>query len=397
MPDAFGRTTALLEADRFRASALTLLLSVGVGGAWAVWFTRAEVPLYEVTAAARLETNRAAYVIQSPIAGKLVASSLTVGRRVEADDEVARVESDPQKLERRESQTRVAAIETQIKALREELVLSEKAGEEERSTAQSGIEVTQSQVRSAEAPAKYLEAEIERLRKLRSEGLISERDYLRVISEATSQRATADSLRATINRLEREQRLRDSERRVRQQQVRNEITRLEGEQQTARSAQDRLTFEIARRVIRAPVRGVIGEAAILRPGAYIAEGQKLAAVVPEGATIVVAQYPPAAAIGRIRPGQTARIRLQGFPWMQYGSLHGVVERVAGEVRDGTVRVELSVKADAKSTIPIQHGLPGAVEIEVERVTPATLALRLAGRWVAAPREGRGGAVVESKQ
>jgi multidrug efflux pump subunit AcrA (membrane-fusion protein) len=59
--------------------------------------------------------------------------------------------------------------------------------------------------------------------------------------------------------------------------------------------------------------------------------------------------------------------------------------VAGEVRDGTVRVELAVDAQAPSAIPLQHGLPGAVEVEVGRVTPAALILRNAGCMLSTPR------------
>jgi pyruvate-ferredoxin/flavodoxin oxidoreductase len=97
------------------------------------------------------------------------------------------------------------------------------------------------------------------------------------------------------------------------------------------------------------------------------------------------EFLPPAALGRIRPGQPARLRLQGFPWTQYGSIGAMVSDVASEVRDGRVRVELVIDPRAASPIPLQHGLPGTVEVEVERVSPATLTLRAAGQLVAAPR------------
>jgi membrane fusion protein (multidrug efflux system) len=58
--------------------------------------------------------------------------------------------------------------------------------------------------------------------------------------------------------------------------------------------------------------------------------------------------------------------------------------VAGEVRDGAVRVEMTIDANSVSRIPLQHGLPGSVEIEVERATPWMLLLRHAGRMWASP-------------
>jgi membrane fusion protein (multidrug efflux system) len=59
--------------------------------------------------------------------------------------------------------------------------------------------------------------------------------------------------------------------------------------------------------------------------------------------------------------------------------------VGNEVRDGRVRVELAIDPHPHSAIPIQHGLPGSVEVQIERVSPATLALRAAGRLIAAPQ------------
>jgi membrane fusion protein (multidrug efflux system) len=36
-------------------------------------------------------------------------------------------------------------------------------------------------------------------------------------------------------------------------------------------------------------------------------------------------------------------------------------------------------------VPLRHGMPGTVEVEVERVTPAALVLRLAGQVIATAR------------
>src|SRR5579864_9610177 len=99
---------------------------------------------------------------------------------------------------------------------------------------------------------------------------------------------------------------------------------------------------------------------------------------------VIAQFPPPAAFGRIRPGQPARLRLEGFPWAQYGTVTATVSRVAGEVRDGRVRVELLVNPQSASRIPLQHGMPGSVEVQVENVSPAALALRAAGQMIGEP-------------
>jgi len=53
--------------------------------------------------------------------------------------------------------------------------------------------------------------------------------------------------------------------------------------------------------------------------------------------------------------------------------------VAHEARDGQIRVELSMLSDPLSVIPLQHGLPGTIEVEVEQVAPVTLVLRAVGK------------------
>ncbi len=140
----------------------------------------------------------------------------------------------------------------------------------------------------------------------------------------------------------------------------------------------RLEQEVERRRIRAPIDGRLGEVATLRIGAVVREGDRVASVVPPGGLRAIADFPPVA-LGRLAAGQSARLRLKGFPWGEYGSLPATVTNVAGELRDGQVRVELTLHPERPTLIPLQHGLPGAAEVAIERVTPAALALRLAGR------------------
>jgi membrane fusion protein (multidrug efflux system) len=123
----------------------------------------------------------------------------------------------------------------------------------------------------------------------------------------------------------------------------------------------------------------------LRIGAVVHEGDKLAAVIPSGKLRVVANFDPPTALGRIRPGQHARLRLEGFPWAQYGSVTATITNVASEIRDGSIRVEMAIDPNSSSRIPLQHGLPGSVEVEIETLSPASLVLRTAGSLLAGPK------------
>src|SRR5207245_2030376 len=106
----------------------------------------------------------------------------------------------------------------------------------------------------------------------------------------------------------------------------------------------------------------------------------LASIVPFARLKIVAQFPEAA-IGRVKAGQPAQMRLAGFSWVEFGTVPATVLLAASEARDGKVRVELEPRLRSKTEISLQHGLPGSVEVLVERVSPVRLVLRNAGYYL----------------
>jgi len=58
--------------------------------------------------------------------------------------------------------------------------------------------------------------------------------------------------------------------------------------------------------------------------------------------------------------------LRGYPWAEFGVVEGEVTAVASEDRDAKVRVELAVGSSPSLRFPLRHGLPGALEVQVER-------------------------------
>jgi hypothetical protein len=93
--------------------------------------------------------------------------------------------------------------------------------------------------------------------------------------------------------------------------------------------------------------------------------------------MVVAEFPPSA-LGHIQSGQPAQLRLDGFPWTQYGTVPATVEAISAPADEGGVQVDLMLVPDSATSIPLQPGLSGSVEIEIGRVSPAILVLRAAG-------------------
>jgi multidrug resistance efflux pump len=382
---AFARTMRSLLGDGFRRSLLGLLLSAVLLGAWTAWLFLARISRYETTDSARLEVGPAAHLVQAPYNGRVVASRLALGRNVQAGEVLVELDSNSEHLQIEEEQTRRRAIDPRIESLRAELSAANEARTREQESSSAALEEARARVLEAEQTARFVEADAARVKKLLEERLATERDYARAEAEANRSRASVETLQRAVSRVGREQRTRESDRDAQIRALEAEIRRLEGDRVTSAAAISRLQYDAEKRRIRAPVSGRLGEVMNLRPGAVVSEADTLAAIVPSGALRIVAEFDPANALGRVRRGQPGRLRLKGFPWTQYGSIRARVTTVGNEIRNGHVRVECDVESTGPAFIPAEHGLPGTLEVQVERISPAALVLRVAGEWIAGPR------------
>jgi membrane fusion protein (multidrug efflux system) len=357
------------------ATAVTLL------AAWVVWAFKAQVTQYEVSDSARLEVTGAAYPVEANVAGRLVTSRLVLGKKVQAGDILLELESTDQQLSLRQEKNHLASLDAEMMALRSQMHSEESGSVDEQSLLAVSKDGARAQYQQARAQELLAAEEAERAKRLRADGLISEADAQRAAAEAQSRHAAAESLGAAISRLQPELRLRDREREVRVKQLLGDISKLETDAVDARAAIQRLSYDFEKRRILAPIAGTLSECAPVRPGAHISEGEQLGLIVPGRSLQLVAEFAPAAALGKLHPGQSAVVRLQGFPWAEFGTLKAQVSRVGGEIRDGKVRVELTMKPGSELKIPVQHGMPGEVEVVTGRTSPALLLLRSAGQII----------------
>jgi membrane fusion protein (multidrug efflux system) len=377
MANAFSRTTRSLDVARADRWTRTLLVALALLAAWLLWFALGRVTVYEVSGDARLEVEAAAHPVMPAVEGRVVSSILTLGRQVRRGDVLVELEGDAETGSLAESRTRHAALLRRLAALREEI----RAGEATLGMQQGARDVAVREARAradeAELRAQAAERERDRAEQMLAGGALAAAEADRVRTEAQARRATARALALEVGRLEADRRLDESERGADVAELRRQAVEVEGEAQIEAARLQRLTYEAGRRSIRAPVDGRVAQAAELSPGTVVRAGETLGALVPAGALRVVAFF-PVTALGRVRAGQTARVRLDGFPWTEYGRLRGRVAHVSAEPRDGRFRVELALERPRDTAIPLAHGLPGQVEVEVERISPATLVLRAAG-------------------
>jgi multidrug resistance efflux pump len=390
MTSPFSRSDRLLESETFLRSAWGLLIAAVLLGLWLAWFFKAQVAVYAVSVTADLEVDRAAHPVESQYTGRVVASMLELDREVQSGEVLVELDAVQQKQQLSEGHTRLIALHPQISSLEDQVRAEQKASEQEQRTAKAALEEAQARLREAESAAGLAKSVAERLQQMYNNGLLSKMDWERAEADAQQRRAAADGLRFAVSKLERQQLTNKEDRQARLQGLESELNRLRGLEKTTGAEINRLEDDVERRLIRSPLSGRLGEIANVRVGSVVREGEKLAAVVPPGKLRIVANFDPPDAVGRIQPGQYARLRLEGFPWTQFGSVPATVASVASEIRDGRIRVELAVNPISTPRIPLQHGLPGTVEVQVEQTSPASLVLRMVGRALARPNTAASG-------
>jgi multidrug resistance efflux pump len=301
---------------------------------------------------------------------------------------VVELDDEPQRLQLNEERVRLGALNPQIASLQQELDAETRGWQYEQEASAFALDEARAHHAEAEAAAGFADLEAKRLQQMYASGVLSQEESERAHAQSQQRRAAADSLRLAVTRLDRQQSTAEEDRLSHIQSLRSEINRTRGMEATSAAEVGRLEREVNRRRLRAAISGRVGEVANIRIGSVVHEGEELAAIVPPGKLRIVATFFPSDALGRIHPRQHARMRLTGFPWTQFGTLSATVATVASEVRDGRIRVELAVDQDDRVPIPMQHGLPGSVEVKLENISPAVLVLRTAGQWLATRQTGR---------
>jgi membrane fusion protein (multidrug efflux system) len=378
MPNAFSRTTRSLDAVPARPWTRTLGFALALLAAWLLWLTLARVTVYEVSDDARLEVEAAAHPLTPTVDGRVVRSALALGRQVRRGEVLVELEAVAESSSVAESRARHAALLRRRQAVDAEIAAEEASLAMQRGARDAALREARARADEAGVRAQAAERAAERADRMLAGRLIAETEAEAARTEARARRAAAAALAAEVARLQADRGVEESERRARIAGLRGQAVASDGEAAVEAARLQRLEHQAGERSIRAPVDGRVGEAVELRPGAVVRAGEPVGSVVPAGRIRVVASF-PVTSLGRVRAGQTARVRLSGFPWTEYGRLRGRVTDVAPEPRDGRFRVELALERPETSLIPLAHGLPGSVEVAAERITPATLVLRAAGR------------------
>jgi membrane fusion protein, adhesin transport system len=376
----FSRTTRSLAKDTSKLALVIWLFAGVLLALWLGWFFFGRVTLFELSRSARLEVQQSAHPVAAVLASKIVVNALVLGQEVRAGDVLVELDASTEALRLREEESRLKSFAPRIASLNREIAALELARGKDQQSATAATQAARFRTAEASAAVDFALDNERRLKQESAFGSASQVEALRATSETQKLSAARSALDTDARRLESDEQTRAHQHQAQVENLKRLVVSLEGERGTSDVTIARLKQEIDRHLVRAPVAGVVGDVLPLRAGAYVAEGQKLATVIPRGGLIIVAEFTPAAVFGRVHPGQLARMRLDGFPWAEFGTVEARVTRVATEIRDQLVRVELTPEAPSSSSrIALQHGLSGAIEVQLEQLSPALLILRAAGQ------------------
>jgi membrane fusion protein (multidrug efflux system) len=388
MPATFSRTLRSLSSNRSGRRGLAFI-GIVLLAAWSAWMALGQVTVYQMTERARVEVGSAAHPVATPVAGRVVETHLAVGREVVAGEVLVVLDAELQRRALDEACARRQSLTSRLQAMRREIAAVEDAAVVEQKAREAAKAEARAHVDEAHVKAEFARLQADISVRLRASKVASELEHYNYRAQAEGSRAALFALEAARTRLDRDRELQEKERLVRLAKLRREAVELEGQAAIEQATIHRLEYDISLRCIRAPVTGQLGEAAEVRVGTVLQAADRLGAVVPRDPPRAVAFY-PAGAVGRIQPGQPARLRLDAYPWAQYGTVAATVAKVGNEPAGGLIRVELALKPEPTSAIALGHGLPGCVEIEVEQVSPAVMLLRAAGQHLARRKEPTAG-------
>lgn len=379
MAVSFSRTTRALTVDRGQGARLLVLTGGALALVWAGWFVFGRVGVYEVSRRARIEVSAASRSVATEQGGRLVASGLTIGRRVHAGEVLAELDSRTEALRLAEVEARLAGYPIRIAALKQVVAASRSAEGEAARAAGAAVAMAAAQSRAAQADAAFAGELASRLRHDAETGGLAPIDAARSGAEARRAKALGEAARLAQARIAGEAGSLAAGRSAAAADAAAQLATLASEWSAAQALAEQLRRVLEARRIRAPVDGVIGDVAALRLGDVLPAGARLATIVPTGDLRIVAEFDAARGLGRLAEGQPARLRLSGFAWTEYGDLSAQVERVGAEPAGDRLRVELRLPGAARTALPLRHGMEGQVDVLVESLSPARLVLRTLGQ------------------
>jgi hemolysin D len=126
----------------------------------------------------------------------------------------------------------------------------------------------------------------------------------------------------------------------------DEINLKRREVATMRGEAQKLELALSLKELRSPIAGVIQSIEATTIGGVVTEAQTLLKILPNEAPLIIEAQLSNSDIGFVRQGQSVKIKVDAFPFMQFGSLSGVVQQISPD-SDNTAHANISASNPQK--------------------------------------------------
>ena len=143
------------------------------------------------------------------------------------------------------------------------------------------------------------------------------------------------------------------------QNLETEITTLTAEVAQSKSQVASLQYQLAQRVIKAPVEGIVFELAIQRAGAVVQPGNTVAEIAPEGTPLILRAQMATTESGSLREGMPVKMKFDAYPFQDYGIVSGELIKISPTSKvtktegSQTATYDLEIELD-KNCIPTSN-------------------------------------------
>jgi hemolysin D len=158
--------------------------------------------------------------------------------------------------------------------------------------------------------------------------LITNQSLKQIQSELAQAAVDLKKQRSTADRIQREGEVALIATERQRQQSQGEIAQIQGEIATLRSRSQTLALQIQQSQLRIPVAGTIFELPQSHAGAVVQPGEMLATIAPQGAPLILRAQITSADSGFLKVGQPVKIKLDAYPFQEYGIVPGTIRWIA---------------------------------------------------------------------
>lgn len=125
--------------------------------------------------------------------------------------------------------------------------------------------------------------------------------------------------------------------------------------------------------LTSPVAGTVQQLSIHTLGGVVQPAEALLVIVPDDSKLVIDAKIPNRDAGFVRPGQAVRVKVDAFPFTDYGTIDGVLDSVSGDAIEDeklglyyNARVRVRPTADQRRAMPLSPGMAVTAEIKTAK-------------------------------